>query len=329
MENMQRGWKKDEFSSPDIIWLIDLNGQVVEVVKGEPRIINVGGASVKLVYLYLVRCLDIDQRVMPSHKTIAKWTQLGVSTVKRCLRVLADYGLIEIINRFKEGSKENDTNYYIIHHPSQVAGLKYLEVQQSADVSMFPGQSTMNQRQSTMNQRQSTMNQRQSTMNQGGQSTMNQKDISSSSSYISSVVKTPDEEDFKKLNEAWKKCFNQNVDKAAYTTFIKYAEVDFVIDIVDKIKEHHKAPIDSPFGFVFSCIRKGGYIVEESKEPEKKKKVTKINKKERKLRGEKVVPEALRSESGESEPLSISSEEEQRLKKKIEEKIRILESRAK
>ena len=305
-ENMQRGWKKDEFSSPDVVWLLDLDGQVIEIVKGKSRVINVSGAGVKLVYLYLVRCLDVDQRVMPSHKTIAKHTQLSRSTVKRCLQVLANYGLIEIINRFKEGTKENDTNYYIVYHPNQGKGLKRLP---SDDASTSEGESTMNQGGGF-------------TMNQGG-FTMNQKNISSSSSsFSSSVVRPSVEAEFNKLNQAWQRCFKQEIDKAAFVTLTKYADVDFLVDVVDKIKKHHKKRIDSPFGFVFSCIEKGGYIVEQPIEPEEKP----AKQGQRKVDKKEKLPQMLRMqmEMEQQEQPQQQTEDTKEVERRIQEKLKKL-----
>jgi hypothetical protein len=76
--------------------------------------------------------------------------------------------------------------------------------------------------------------------------------------------------EFDKLNQAWQKCFKQEIDQTAFITLTKYADVPFLVDIVDKIKKHHKKRIDSPFAFVFSCVQKGGYMVEEPKEQEEK-----------------------------------------------------------
>ena len=262
MENMQRGWKKEEFSSPDLIWMLDLSGQVVE----KNRVVKVSGHAPKLVYLYLVRCLDIDQRVMPSRKTIARFTQLSESTVKRALKVLVNFGLIEIIHRFKDGTKENDTNYYIVYHPKQVQGLKYLKIAQDQDASMPPGESAMTRGGGV-------------TVNQGGV-TVNRKD-SSSCSNSSSVVKDPLEENFQKINKAWRETFKQEIEKPAFITLVKYADgdIDFLIDIIDKIKKYHKSKkaIDSPFAFVLSCVQKGGYIVEQpSKQSNTASKLTKL-----------------------------------------------------
>ena len=269
MENMQRGWKKEEFSSPDLIWMLDLSGQVVE----KNRVVKVSGHAPKLVYLYLVRCLDIDQRVMPSRKTIARFTQLSESTVKRALKVLVNFGLIEIIHRFKDGTKENDTNYYIVYHPKQVQGLKYLKIAQDQDASMPPGESAMTRGGGV------TVNQGGVTVNQGGV-TVNRKD-SSSCSNSSSVVKDPLEENFQKINKAWRETFKQEIEKPAFITLVKYADgdIDFLIDIIDKIKKYHKSKkaIDSPFAFVLSCVQKGGYIVEQpSKQSNTASKLTKL-----------------------------------------------------
>jgi hypothetical protein len=333
-ENMQRGWKKDEFSSPDVVWLLDLDGQVIEIVKGKSRVINVSGAGVKLVYLYLVRCLDVDQRVMPSHKTIAKHTQLSRSTVKRCLQVLANYGLIEIINRFKEGTKENDTNYYIVYHPNQVKGLKRLpsddastsegeSIMNQGGFTMNQGGFTMNQGGFTMNQGGFTMNQGGFTMNQGGGFTMNQKNISSSSSsFSSSVVRPSVEAEFNKLNQAWQRCFKQEIDKAAFVTLTKYADVDFLVDVVDKIKKHHKKRIDSPFGFVFSCIEKGGYIVEQPIEPEEKP----AKQGQRKVDKKEKLPQMLRMqmEMEQQEQPQQQTEDTKEVERRIQEKLKKL-----
>jgi hypothetical protein len=292
MENMQRGWKKEEFSSPDLIWMLDLSGQVVE----KNRVVKVSGHAPKLVYLYLVRCLDIDQRVMPSRKTIARFTQLSESTVKRALKVLVNFGLIEIIHRFKDGTKENDTNYYIVYHPKQVQGLKYLKIAQDQDASMPPGESamtrgggvTVNQGGVTVNQGGGvTVNQGGVTVNQGGGVTVNQGGVtvnrkdSSSCSNSSSVVKDPLEENFQKINKAWRETFKQEIEKPAFITLVKYADgdIDFLIDIIDKIKKYHKSKkaIDSPFAFVLSCVQKGGYIVEQpSKQSNTVSKLTKL-----------------------------------------------------
>jgi hypothetical protein len=276
MENMQRGWKKEEFSSPDLIWMLDLSGQVVE----KNRVVKVSGHAPKLVYLYLVRCLDIDQRVMPSRKTIARFTQLSESTVKRALKILVNFGLIEIIHRFKEGTKENDTNYYIVYHPKQVPGLKYLKIFQDQDAVMPPGESTMNQGGVTVDQGgRVTVDQGGVTVDQGGV-TVDRKDISSSSSNSSSVVKDPLEENFQKINKAWQETFKQEIEKPAFITLVKYADgdIDFLVDIINKIRKHHKRAIDSPFAFVLSCVQKGGYIVEQpvSKQSNTVSKLTKL-----------------------------------------------------
>jgi hypothetical protein len=309
MENMQRGWKKEEFSSPDLIWMLDLSGQVVE----KNRVVKVSGHAPKLVYLYLVRCLDIDQRVMPSRKTIARFTQLSESTVKRALKILVNFGLIEIIHRFKEGTKENDTNYYIVYHPKQVQGLKYLKISQDQDAVMPPGESTVNQGWSTMNQGWSTVNQGGGvTVDQGGV-TVDRKDISSSSINSSSVVKAPLEENFQKINKAWRETFKQEIEKPAFLTLVKYADddIDFLVDIINKIRKHHKRAIDSPFAFVLSCVQKGGYIVEQpvSKQSNTVSKLTKLAEQQK-------MPAVFNMESEEKKVIDKELEEQ---RKRIQE----------
>lgn len=74
-----------------------------------------GGSTDKLILLMLANFADEGGCSFPSHKTLAKKAECGVSTVERSLKRLEARGLISIAPRFEdgvEGSKRQTSNIY-------------------------------------------------------------------------------------------------------------------------------------------------------------------------------------------------------------------------
>lgn len=106
MSKMIRGYKKEEFHTPDV-FSIDMSEHA------------------KITYMYLQRLMDVEGDVSPSHNEVAHYCGFSQSTAKRAIKELENMDLIKIINR-KKSHKENDTNLYVVYHPKQIETLKML-----------------------------------------------------------------------------------------------------------------------------------------------------------------------------------------------------------
>lgn len=303
MSIMRRNWKKDEFTSPDIIWDLDMNGTVIEKVKGKPTERKVDGSFVKLVYMYLVRTAEIEKSVFPSYITIAKHTQLSKMTVIRCIKVLESFFLIEKTTRKRTGKKDYDSNVYLINHPKYVEGLKYLDVVPHVDKGSTP------RKQGNENLVPH--------VDKGGIRGDTYKDLDSV--LKDSIKDSVCNESWNDISRAWKECFQESLSEIEFINLVKRSSVSFLLETVILIKKHHDiSSIKSPFAFVSKCIDIGGYIVKE-----KPKRTTNTkNKKSKPL--PKAVKAQLDSKRGVETPREHTREELARKRAEIERKIKEL-----
>lgn len=303
--SMYRNWKKDEFTSPDIIWELDLNSTVVEKVKGKPTERKVDGAYVKLVYLYLVRTLDLHDTVFPSYQTIGKYTQLSKMTVIRCIKVLECLKLIEKTTRKSKGKKGYDSNVYLINHPKNVDGLKYVEVVPHVDKGCTP-------------RRQGEQGEVVPHVDKGGIRGDTYKDLDSV--LKDSIKDSVCSESWNDMSRAWKDCFQESLSEIEFINLTKRSSVSFLLETITLIKKHHDiSSIKSPFAFVSKCLDIGGYIVKE-----RTKRTTKTsNKKSKPL--PRAVKEQLDHQNGTDTPKrEFTREEIVRAKARIERKLALL-----
>lgn len=275
---MMRNWKKEEFSSPDVIWELDLNGTVIETVKGKVKERKVDGAYVKLVYLYLIRCLDIHNDVFPSYNTIGKYTHLSKMSVIRCIKVLEDYQLIAKTKRKKEGKKENDSNVYLINHPHSIKSVSYIdEVVPHIDNGGTPRRPHVVPH-----------------VDNGSIPGVPYKDLNTS--VLKDSVCNRDE-NFKIVGEAWRNCFQEEMSEIEFINLHKKSSTTFLLNTINDIKKYHDhTSIKSAFAFVSKCIDIGGYVVKEKKQKivNKKSKSPTLPKAVSKTHVEKPVDEARR-----------------------------------
>jgi hypothetical protein len=261
---MKRGWKKDEFSTPDLIWNVKLEGTYTEKRNGVEKVCKLSGTAVKLTYMFLVRCLDIYGEVFPPYETIAKFTEQSAKNAQRCVAYLEKVGLIRKMNRFnEEGMKIS--NFYMIFHPAQIPGLELIEEKPS----IFGTDATSYRMDATSHPKNLGESANPSTF--GTDATSHRMDAtshnnSSSSSFIksSSVVSDPA---FQKLSIAWKDCFQDDLEEWEFLELMKLRDLDFILGQIKLIKEHHDLDsIQSPYAFVSSCLKKkNGYKVPKTK----------------------------------------------------------------
>jgi hypothetical protein len=102
MNKIRKGWNTGFFTAPDAIYEV-----------------NYISGYAKSVYLYLCRCADSEGQSFPSKKTIAEKIGFSLSTVKRALAELEQFGFIAKEFRRKKNN-EYDSNLYTIYHPSQI-----------------------------------------------------------------------------------------------------------------------------------------------------------------------------------------------------------------
>lgn len=293
--SMLRGWKKDEFSSPDMIWDLDLNGTVLETIKGKVVERKVDGSYVKLVYLYLVRTLDMHNEVFPSYATMAKYTHLSSRTAIRCVKVLVEFGLIEKITRKKDNTDRHDSNVYIVHHPKMLTGLKFIDGYERGAQPIEDGYERGAQPGYERGAYYSTL-----------------KD----SVLKDSVCK---DDNFNLVSQAWKDCFQENMDKIEFINLYKKSNIEFLLSTIALIKKHHDiSKIKSAFAFMSNCIDLGGYIV-------KAKKKRTVAPKENKKKAS-TLPKAV---AGQTEVKKTDAEELAIKKARVEKKLAEMEARRK
>ncbi len=128
MAKMRKGWKSDEFRTPDIIWFVRLEGKYWE--PSRKKWAKLSGTAVKLTYICLARYLDIYGEVFPAIETVAKLTEQSEKNAQRCINYLVEVGLIRKINRRTDENMKT-SNEYILMHPSQVEGLEVIKVRES------------------------------------------------------------------------------------------------------------------------------------------------------------------------------------------------------
>ncbi|TCS92215.1 hypothetical protein [Hazenella coriacea] len=311
---VMRGWKKQEFNTPDNVWNLKLEGVYREKRKDQMKESKLSGTSVKLVYIYLLRCLDVFGEVFPSYRKIGEATEMSSKQVERCVNFLCEIKLIEKRKRYKKDSKERDSNLYVIYHPDQIPTIPRIDAASEGygrDVHGGTDAASEGYGRDVHGGTDAASE---------GMDGESKNSFSSSSSIFSSSSVIESDKNYVKVNEAWQESFKELLDPAIYLTLTKYAEIDFIVDILKKIKKHHDiSAIHDNFAFVYSCIDKGGYIVPTKPKPKKKS----INKKFQ-GRGE-IVPKSLQSleikedTDEQSQPKeNVSHEEKQR---RIKEKL--------
>lgn len=78
---------------------------------------------------------------------------------------------------------------------------------------------------------------------------------------LNTRIRLEDDPNFMKINDAWKDCFHEDLNRFQYITLTKIAEVDYLVEQISLIKEYHpnKKSIDDPGKYVFRCIQNGGF----------------------------------------------------------------------
>lgn len=102
MDKLIRGYKPNEFNTPDIF-------------KYKTNLT----ANARLVYLFLIRHYAIEGDTAPSKNEIAYYLESSKRTVDNAMKELIEVGLVQVIHR-KKTPTQNDNNMYIFYHPEQV-----------------------------------------------------------------------------------------------------------------------------------------------------------------------------------------------------------------
>jgi DNA-binding transcriptional regulator YhcF (GntR family) len=88
--------------------------------------------NAKLVYSYLCKCADIEGKSYPSHKAIAAYAGIGVTTVKKALAELESAGLISIQGQARPDRGRRANIYTVIKEKTSGFFLTYANVFTSA-----------------------------------------------------------------------------------------------------------------------------------------------------------------------------------------------------
>ncbi|MFS8652484.1 MAG: helix-turn-helix domain-containing protein [Caldibacillus sp.] len=221
MGNLIRGWKKDEFNAPSLIWCVDID------------------TKCKITYLYIVYRLENGDDC-PSHSQIARACSFSKRTAEKATKMLHEYGLIRKIHRKKPGTNENDSNRYIVYHPLQVKGLPWIKDPEGSEINSPPVANNVRQG-SEINSPPVANDVRQ------GSEIDSHLSLSVGSSVCSS-------DDVTQIRAYWKKAFNEEPSEFEIEEILSYKlPIDKVKEIIRKVRLY----IDirtSPFAVVIRAI---------------------------------------------------------------------------
>lgn len=350
---MVRGWKKDEFATPDIIWNIRLEGTYTEKRKGIEKECKLSGTAVKLTYIFLARYLDIYGDVFPSVDTIAKFTEQSSKNAQRCIAYLEKIRLLKKVPRYN-ALKMQTSNEYILFHPAQVPGLEWIEKPNNLgmDVTSYPenqglsyqGMANLNNLSTDVTSYPESRHGRDVLPENTGVSKPQSANPSKSGTDVASPYNTSssnfnissssvlDDPSFQKLSQAWKDCFqghfDEDLEEWEFLQLMKLRDLDFILGQLKLIKEHHDiSSIDSPYAFVSSCLKKkNGYKVPKKKRPAEKKaekKKAPVSKKGKPSDLPKAIQEQLDQEEGQQQPVPQNETD------KAQRRIQLMQERAK